>query len=221
MLIVRGHEDHERHALAADRLDHLEAVHLRHLHVEEHQVRRVIHDRGDRFLAVAALRRRSRYPARCDSRPASRSRASGSSSTIRVLIFFISVCPSVVGGGGLSRSQLAPDRGRCRERVLLRPAADRSVRVRSGSLPRRPPRHGDDHRYALFEAMELETEVGAELCWRRARVVDTPMPFCSAVSAVSDRPSAIVADLDPELVVLAPRADVDVARPGLLRRRRA
>ena len=45
VLIVRGDEDHERHALAADRLDHLEPVHLRHLDVEEHQIRRVIHDR--------------------------------------------------------------------------------------------------------------------------------------------------------------------------------
>ena len=56
MLIVGGDEDDERHALAADRFDHLEAVHLRHLHVEEHQIGFVIHDGGDSFLAVAALR---------------------------------------------------------------------------------------------------------------------------------------------------------------------
>ena len=55
VLIVGGDEDDERHALGADRLDHLEAVHLRHLHVEEHQVRRVIQDGGDGLLAVAAL----------------------------------------------------------------------------------------------------------------------------------------------------------------------
>ena len=94
VLIVRGDEDDERHPLAADRLDDLEAVHLRHLDVEEHEVRRVIVDRGDGFLAVAALARRARYPARCDSSAASRSRASGSSSTISVLIFFMMVVPA-------------------------------------------------------------------------------------------------------------------------------
>ena len=55
MLIVGGDEDDERHPLAADRLDDLEAVHLRHLHVEEHELRRVILDRRDGLLAVAAL----------------------------------------------------------------------------------------------------------------------------------------------------------------------
>ena len=55
VLIVGGHEDHERHALAADGFDHLEAVHLRHLHVEEHEIRLVIDDRRDGFFAVAAL----------------------------------------------------------------------------------------------------------------------------------------------------------------------
>ena len=45
VLIVGGDEDDERHALGPDRLDDFEPVHLRHLDVEEHQIRRVIHDR--------------------------------------------------------------------------------------------------------------------------------------------------------------------------------
>ena len=56
MLVVGGHEDDERHPLAADRLDHLEAIHLGHLHVEEHQVRLVVDDGRHCLLTVAALR---------------------------------------------------------------------------------------------------------------------------------------------------------------------
>jgi hypothetical protein len=55
VLIVSGDEDHERHALGADRLDDVEPVHLGHLDVEEDQLRGEVLDGGDRLLAVAAL----------------------------------------------------------------------------------------------------------------------------------------------------------------------
>ena len=56
VLIVGRHEDHERHPFAADRLDHLEAVHLGHLHVEKRQVGLVIDDCRHGFFSVATLR---------------------------------------------------------------------------------------------------------------------------------------------------------------------
>ena len=55
VLIVGGHEDDERHALAPDRFDDLEAVHVRHLDIEEDELRRVIQDRRHGFLAVTTL----------------------------------------------------------------------------------------------------------------------------------------------------------------------
>ena len=88
VLIVGGDEDDERHLVGADRLDHLEAVHLRHLHVEEHEVRRVVVNSGDGLFAVARLRDQFESGS-CESRLASRSRASGSSSATRTLIFFM------------------------------------------------------------------------------------------------------------------------------------
>ena len=56
VLIVGGDEDDQRHALAADRFDHFEAVHLRHLNIEEDEIRLVIDDGGHGFFSVAALR---------------------------------------------------------------------------------------------------------------------------------------------------------------------
>ena len=54
VLVVRGDED--RPALVApEQLEHLEAVQLRHLHVEQHQVGRQLGHRLDRLEAVAAL----------------------------------------------------------------------------------------------------------------------------------------------------------------------
>ena len=90
MLVVGRHEDDERHALAPDRFDDLEAVHMRHLDIEEHELRRIIEDRRHGFLAVTTLAHHLDI-ASLDSRAASRSRASGSSSTMRVLIFFMAV----------------------------------------------------------------------------------------------------------------------------------
>ena len=55
VLVVGGHEDHRRHLLGADLLDHAEAVAGRHLHVEEHQIGLLVLDRVDRLLAVGAL----------------------------------------------------------------------------------------------------------------------------------------------------------------------
>ena len=106
VLIVGGHEDDEWHPLAADGLDHVEAVHLRHLHVEEDQIGRVVLNRGDGLFAVAALADHLDVLFAASS-VASRSRASGSSSTMSVLIFFM-IIPSVRGGP-------APGRLRCRD----------------------------------------------------------------------------------------------------------
>ena len=54
VLVVRGDEDH-RH-VAADQLQHLEPIQLRHLHVEEQQVGRELRHRLHRLEAVGALR---------------------------------------------------------------------------------------------------------------------------------------------------------------------
>ncbi len=51
--VVRGREDH-RHR-AAQQLEHLEAVELRHLHVEEHQVGGQLRDRLHRVEPIAAF----------------------------------------------------------------------------------------------------------------------------------------------------------------------
>ena len=76
VLIVGGHEDHERHALAADRLDDLEAVHVRHLDVEKHQLRRMILDGRHGLLAVASTGPPPRCPPRSTARrPAAPARA--------------------------------------------------------------------------------------------------------------------------------------------------
>lgn len=53
--VERGHEDHERHAIGSDRVDHVEPRAARHLHVEEDQARAELLDRGDRGAAVGAL----------------------------------------------------------------------------------------------------------------------------------------------------------------------
>jgi len=53
--LVSGDEHHEREALAADRLHHGKPVPLGHLHVEEHQVRRLAPDGLDGRPPVAAL----------------------------------------------------------------------------------------------------------------------------------------------------------------------
>ena len=53
VLIVSGREDH-RH-FPADQLEHLEAVQLRHLHVEKHQIGVELRHRLDGIEAVAAL----------------------------------------------------------------------------------------------------------------------------------------------------------------------
>ncbi len=53
VLIVRGDEDHGD--VAADEIEHLEAVELRHLDVEEQQIRLQFGDDLDRLEAIGAL----------------------------------------------------------------------------------------------------------------------------------------------------------------------
>ena len=53
--IERGHEDHHRHRAGLEAAQHLEAVDLGHLHVEEQDVGPLAADRVDRLGAVAAL----------------------------------------------------------------------------------------------------------------------------------------------------------------------
>ena len=53
---VEGRDEHDhRHALLRHLGDDVEAGNARHLDVEEHQVRLVLGDRGDRFAAVGTL----------------------------------------------------------------------------------------------------------------------------------------------------------------------
>jgi hypothetical protein len=54
-LIERRHENHCRHPLGADGGDHVEPVHLGHLHVEEYEIGLEVGDRLDRGSAVAAF----------------------------------------------------------------------------------------------------------------------------------------------------------------------
>ena len=56
VLVVGGHEDDEGHLLGADRLDDLKPIQAGHLHVEKHEVGRMLLDRANRLFAVAALR---------------------------------------------------------------------------------------------------------------------------------------------------------------------
>ena len=116
-------------------------------------------------------------------------------------------CAVVEASGGLSRASSCADRVRCRERVQAAPAADRSARARaSGRCGVGPPGHGDDHRDARFQAMELETEIGAELVLQarpRRRDADA---FLQRRQRSFRQPDAVVANLDPELVVLPPGA---------------
>ncbi len=55
VLVVGGDEDHHRQGGRVQLLQHLEAVQLRHLHVEEDQIGGVPADRLDRLPAVGAL----------------------------------------------------------------------------------------------------------------------------------------------------------------------
>jgi hypothetical protein len=55
VLVEGGDEDDHRHAGDADLAHHREAVHLGHLHVEQHEVGRVRADRRDGLASVRAL----------------------------------------------------------------------------------------------------------------------------------------------------------------------
>ena len=55
VFVVRRHEYDERHSVGADGFDDAEAVDLRHLDVQEHEIRRVFVDRQNRLRAVPAL----------------------------------------------------------------------------------------------------------------------------------------------------------------------
>ena len=84
VLIVGRHENHRDRWV--DQFQHLEAIQLRHLHVQEHQVRLVLRDRLHRLESVGAFGDRlpRRPPGSRYSR--SRCRASSSSSTITARI---------------------------------------------------------------------------------------------------------------------------------------
>ena len=56
ILVVRGHEDHRWHPLCSNGLDDRKAVGSRHLHVEEHQVRLLLANEGDRLSSVSRFR---------------------------------------------------------------------------------------------------------------------------------------------------------------------
>ncbi len=55
VLVVRGHEDHGRHRVRADALEHLEAVEAGHLHVEDQEIGYVARDGLDGRFAVGTL----------------------------------------------------------------------------------------------------------------------------------------------------------------------
>ena len=65
ILVVRGDEDHRRHALCSNSVDDPEAVGPRHLHVEEHQVRLLLADEGDRLPSVSRFPTRPRGAVAC------------------------------------------------------------------------------------------------------------------------------------------------------------
>ena len=90
VLVVRGDEDDRRHGVRADALEHVEAVHLRHLDVEEEDVRPLARDHrrrvdaaalaGDGQLAVALDEHAHDLPRErlvVDDRPPSRDHAPG------------------------------------------------------------------------------------------------------------------------------------------------
>src|SRR5262245_53824083 len=56
MLVVRGDEDDPRASGWREGADHTEPIELRHLHVEEYQVRFLLEQHSDRILAIATLR---------------------------------------------------------------------------------------------------------------------------------------------------------------------
>ncbi len=56
VLLVSGEEDHCRHLLDANRMDHVESRQPRHPHVEEHEVRRELANRPYRIGAIRARR---------------------------------------------------------------------------------------------------------------------------------------------------------------------
>ena len=58
VLVVRGHEDYRRQKVAAQLLEHVEAVAFGHLHIEEHEVGLRLADDRDRIKPAAAFRHR-------------------------------------------------------------------------------------------------------------------------------------------------------------------
>ncbi|MCY1383426.1 hypothetical protein D9M69_715510 [compost metagenome] len=54
-MVVGGDEHHQRHLAGGNRTQCLEAIHPRHLHIEEHQVRPVFAQTGDGRCAIAIL----------------------------------------------------------------------------------------------------------------------------------------------------------------------
>ena len=156
VLVVRGDEDHQRHALRPDRVDHVEAAHLRHLHVQEHQVRRVVLDRHHGFFAVAALRRHLdvRLERQQCRQPLARQRFVVDDQRLDFLHGRDPVMVPVMVVAGAS----VPLRRQGRGVEASRPSAAPARSRRTLDVPWK----GDDHREARLLAVELEAEVGPE-----------------------------------------------------------
>src|SRR6185312_8240554 len=56
VLVVRGHEDHRRHALCSNGVDDGKAVGAWHLHVEKHQIRFLLANEGDGLSPISGIR---------------------------------------------------------------------------------------------------------------------------------------------------------------------
>src|SRR3954471_17237937 len=74
------------------------------------------------------------------------------------------------------------------------------------------PRHRNDHRDTLFEAVELEAEIRSKLMLQARSRGGYADAFLKRRQRSIGETEAVVADLDPEFVVLLPGANVDVAR---------
>src|SRR5215212_8751457 len=159
-----------------------------------------------------------------DSRFVSRSRASGSSSTTSVLIFFMSLFPwkcrrhDGCSGAGSRRAD-RPHRpggpyGTGRSPIEVH--ARRLLVLESGGRSR-PPGNGNDDGDALFEAMKFESEICAVLMLQARAGGRDADAFLQRRERRLRQPEPGVANFNPEFVVVTPRANVDVAGARLLR----
>ena len=77
VFVVGGHEDRRRHAIDADGLDHLEAIHAGHLQIEKHEIGRRMPDRIPRPPARTRRSPATSTPGSAASSETRRSRAIG------------------------------------------------------------------------------------------------------------------------------------------------